>query len=366
VKVSVVLPVYNSVKFLSEAIDSILAQDFTDWELLIINEYNSDDGSADIVREYAKRDSRIRFIQNSKRLGLAESLNLGIREAKGEYIARLDADDIALPMRFSKQVEFLDGNPHVGVCGSWQHHFSSEGDWIHKPPADISLCKAYLMFYCHICHSTLMLRKNIFLENQLFYDNSFEIEDFELWSRAINVTDFYNIPEVLGKYRRHQTQRNAVEDLGALDIDCAQIVSAALKRSLNLFLPESDKVFFWGFITPGELVSHFSNKEAMLSQLKRVILRIYIANKKVRFFDEDALLAVMNAKWRWAKSGYSWQEPVFVNTIDEIFGQRVSGAFWAKLGRFLREYPTFSMRYKKVYSKVISIFRKNRRRSQNV
>ena len=117
-KVTVLLPVYNSEKYIKESIDSIIAQSFTDWDMLILNEYGSSEKCTDIVKEYEKKDSRIRVIQNAKRLGLAESLNLGMREATGEYIARMDADDISRKDRFQKEVEFLDSHMNVAVVGS--------------------------------------------------------------------------------------------------------------------------------------------------------------------------------------------------------------------------------------------------------
>ena len=105
-KITVLLPVYNSDKYIRESIDSIIAQSFTDWDMLILNEYGSSEVCTSIVKEYESKDSRIKVIQNTKRLGLAESLNLGIREARGEYIARMDADDISKKDRFQKQVDF--------------------------------------------------------------------------------------------------------------------------------------------------------------------------------------------------------------------------------------------------------------------
>ena len=109
-KVTVLLPVYNSEKYIRESIDSIIAQSFTDWDMLILNEYGSSKECTKIVKEYEQLDKRIRVIQNDKRLGLAKSLNLGIREATGEYIARMDADDISRRDRFQKEVDFLDGH----------------------------------------------------------------------------------------------------------------------------------------------------------------------------------------------------------------------------------------------------------------
>ena len=94
-KVSIVMPVFNGEAYIKEAIDSIIAQTFIDWEFIIVNEFGSNEAVTNIIHEYEKLDSRIRVIQNETRLRIAESLNVGLRAAKGEYIARMDADDIA-------------------------------------------------------------------------------------------------------------------------------------------------------------------------------------------------------------------------------------------------------------------------------
>ena len=141
-KVTVLLPVYNSDKYIRESIDSIIAQSFTDWDMLILNEYGSSEKCTKIVKEYEQKDPRIKVIQNSKRLGLAESLNLGMREAKGEYIARMDADDISRSDRFEKQVEFLDNHLNVAVVGSYQRHFGVDINWVHTPATSPAQCKS--------------------------------------------------------------------------------------------------------------------------------------------------------------------------------------------------------------------------------
>ena len=103
-KVSIVMPVYNGEAYINEAIDSIIAQTFTDWEFIIVNEYGSNEAVTSILHDYEKRDSRIHIIQNETRLRIAESLNVGLRAARGEYIARMDADDIAGKERLEIQV----------------------------------------------------------------------------------------------------------------------------------------------------------------------------------------------------------------------------------------------------------------------
>ena len=114
--VSVILSVYNGEKYLAEAIDSILAQTFSDFELIIVDD-GSSDSTASIARAYAQRDSRIRFMQLARNMGLADARNHGIAAARGEFATMMDADDISLPQRLEKQVGFLRANPAIGGRG---------------------------------------------------------------------------------------------------------------------------------------------------------------------------------------------------------------------------------------------------------
>ena len=115
--VSVLMAVYNAEKYLTEAVESILVQTFADFEFLIIDD-GSVDGSAAILEDYAESDERVKVIHNSENLGLTKSLNIGLKLTQGKFIARIDADDVAVPERFEKQITFMDDHPDIGVCGS--------------------------------------------------------------------------------------------------------------------------------------------------------------------------------------------------------------------------------------------------------
>ena len=117
-KVSVVMCVHNGERYLYEALESVLNQTFEDFEFIIVDDASADNTPA-ILKEYAAQDGRIRLMRNAHNLGLTRSLNKALRLAKGEYIARQDADDISLPQRLEKQVEFLNSNSRTAVVGSW-------------------------------------------------------------------------------------------------------------------------------------------------------------------------------------------------------------------------------------------------------
>ena len=122
--VSIVLPVYNGERYLAASLDSVLAQTYQNWELVIIND-GSTDGTENLILNYP--DKRIKYLPNDSNKGIIFSLNRGLQESKGVYIARLDADDIALPNRFEKQVEFLSENTDYALCGSYFQTIDSNG-----------------------------------------------------------------------------------------------------------------------------------------------------------------------------------------------------------------------------------------------
>jgi len=352
-KVSVVMPVYNGVKHIREALDSVLAQTFTDWDCWIINEYGSNDGSAEIVLEYAARDNRFHLVQNEERLGLAESLNLGFCLSGGEYIARLDADDLAHPERFVKQVELLDSRPQVGICGTWQHHFGLDTDWVHKPQAAADDCRARLLFNCDLCHSTLMLRRSTVFEHNLFYDNSFYAEDYELWCRAMLVTDIVNIPEVLGEYRVGDDNITAGKK-ELLDIESGRLVGRNLEQALGIHLSEAECELFRGWSNPFDKYLG-KIRQAKLGDLERILRHIYAVNLNKHIFVESSLLSVLASKWHWAKYYEPWEEMLQVASIDEIFKLKSKMGFAKRLQRFWRNNPGVKAKVIKIMKKILSI-----------
>lgn len=216
-KVTVLMPVFNGVPFLSEAISSILRQTFEDFEFLIIDD-GSTDGSGRIIESFD--DTRIRFVKNEVNLGLVAALNCGMQLARGEYIARMDADDISRPHRIARQVRFLETSPKVGVCGSWVKFFPKERHYIWKLPATSEEIKCRMFHAVGLAHPSVMLRRKLFLDHGLFYDPAYtHIEDYELWGRALQFMDFANIKEVLLDYRISPDQvcsRHRAEQLAAV------------------------------------------------------------------------------------------------------------------------------------------------------
>ncbi len=203
-KISVLMPAYNAEKYIKEAIDSILAQTFSDFELIIIDD-GSTDRTAEIVNDYS--DSRIRFCPNEKNMGVAATLNRGLGLASGEYIARMDADDISKAERFSKQVGYLDAHADIAVCGTSIELFC-DGTVIGTrfPSTEPEKLKEDLFFSCGIAHPSVMMRKAAILELG-GYDPAFNgMEDYELWCRVAEKNKIAVLPEILFRYRIHRGQ----------------------------------------------------------------------------------------------------------------------------------------------------------------
>lgn len=198
-RVSVLMPVYNGEAFVAEAIESILRQTYANFELLIV-----DDGSVDNSRAIMEgfSDNRIRLIRNDSNRGLIASLNRGLDEALGEYIARMDCDDISRSTRLEKQVGFLDAFPEVGICGAWAQAFGEVQDVIFRPPTDPKKVSCRLLFDNVMIHSSVMLRKGMLERHQLRYEPGYtHAEDFRLWQRASEYFPIANLNEVLIDYR---------------------------------------------------------------------------------------------------------------------------------------------------------------------
>lgn len=202
-RVSVLMPVYNGEKYLHQAIDSILGQTFTDFEFLIIND-GSTDSSAEIIESY--NDPRIRLVHNKTNLKLIETLNKGIRLARGQYIARMDCDDISMPERLSKQVVFMDAHPEVNILGTGFYVIDSKGKSSYKVlfPLNHHFLSWSLCFYCPICHPSTIIRKDALLKIGGYDPKMLHAEDYDLWRRLSKKTKLANLPEILLCLRKHK------------------------------------------------------------------------------------------------------------------------------------------------------------------
>lgn len=208
-RISVAMSVYNGERFLVEAIESVLAQSFTDFEFLILDD-GSTDTSRTIIHSYATQDARIRPIIRDNR-GLIVSLNQLLDEARAPIIARMDADDICLSQRFERQLAFLDTHPEYGVIGALTDDIDENGQPYNIPA--IAYPTTHEAFLATIAageqllpHPTAMMRKDIVLAAGGYHAAFRHCEDFDLWLRLSHQTKLACLPEVLLRYRHSPDQ----------------------------------------------------------------------------------------------------------------------------------------------------------------
>ncbi|HEV7370440.1 glycosyltransferase family 2 protein [Arenibaculum sp.] len=203
--VSILMPARDAAPWITGAIDSLLTQTLADWELVLVDD-GSTDGTADIASRFA--DERLTLLRNAVARGPARALDQALAVARGRFLARLDADDIALPERLARQVAFLERQPETGVCGSDMTVFS-DGDasavhWRYPTCPDDLHCA--LLATNPLSHPTVMIVRDRVPAQELRYDQAFTCtEDFDLWARLAGATRFANIPEPLVRHRRHAT-----------------------------------------------------------------------------------------------------------------------------------------------------------------
>lgn len=205
--VSVVMPVRNGAAFLGQTLESVRLQTYPHWELLLL-----DDGSTDATVEVARAfgDARLVVHRNDGHRGLAHTRNRGLALARGAYVANLDADDIALPDRFARQVAYLEAHPEVGVCGTWCTTFGSAPPEVWRYREHDAEIRARMIANAHIANSSTMLRADVLRRSGVRYDSAFETaEDYRFWVDLAPFTRFANIPEVLVRYRVHAAQTSA-------------------------------------------------------------------------------------------------------------------------------------------------------------
>lgn len=195
--ISVILPVRNEEKFIRSTIDSVLSQSFADFELLVIND-GSSDTTKKILGEYVFKDKRVKIIDNLVSIGVANSLNKALEQARGKYIARIDAADTAERLRFQKQVEYMEAFQDTFILGSWSYIINDTkeiiAEW--KTPAEIT--DKILYEKNGVVHPTVLIRKDLFEKIGNYNPFYKRAEDYELWFRAVkNKLKIKNLQEFL-------------------------------------------------------------------------------------------------------------------------------------------------------------------------
>jgi glycosyltransferase involved in cell wall biosynthesis len=317
-KISVLMSVWNSEEWLRPAIESVLNQTFRNFEFLIMNDASTD-GSADIIKSY--KDERIRLIDREKNIGLQKNLFDGVNIARGEYIARMDSDDICLPERFAEQVKFMDENPNIGLCGSWYRTFGAGDPLTDKPPTDPDDVRANMLFYTSFAHPTVMLRKSLFNTFHLNYNTEIRYcEDYELWSRCLPCFPIANIPKVLLFYRIRPGSAFQAHKQETWEI--AYQVRYDMLSKLGIDQTNEEKRLH-NFLKPaeGEKIHDFLSKQE--NWLKKIIA----ANGKNPIYKTGSLNKVIYERWRTvcgmnASAGFVVFKTYFFSPLFKLGGMK--------------------------------------------
>ena len=320
-RVSVVIPVYSLEKdFLTAAFDSILTQTLTDWEMIVVCEYGSNIETMEVLEQYQLRDTRIRILYNDKRLGISASLNRGITASTGEYIARMDGDDIAVPERLQKQVSFLDIHKEIGICGTDVTFINEHGKKIHAWdgfPTEYEQIKSDLLFYCCLRHPTVMMRRDLLLLNNLQYNEVFKAtEDFEFWSRASVKIPFANLREKLLYYRwfsgnaTHQKNNEGVKNyIDVMDFQYRRLGIVFTQNQLEQLCPLTC------FIT-------WRNQREVRKSIENSVNLILQKNQILEIYDNHALLKTLSKRLYWQKKPFCFIIAITLRSVSEKWNKK--------------------------------------------
>ena len=286
--VSVLVAVANGERYLRQALASVLRQRVSDLELIVVDD-GSTDGTPDILTACA--DPRLRALRHEERRGLAASLNVGLAEANGRYVARMDADDVALPSWLERSLALLSANGRLGFVGSGVLDIDAEGrpDRVHLHEGGRAAMRWRSLWSAPVFHDTVVLERELFEKHGLRYDASFgESEDYDLWTRLLGVTEGAAVEEPLVLHRLHAAQasrlRGGLQRSLALEVSLHQI--GALAPSLPAELAEQARRVALGHALPAASV-----EEAVDAYIE--VLGLFVATRRYR--DDELRVVVQGA-----------------------------------------------------------------------
>ena len=281
--VSVLMPTYNNSLYLEDAIQCILSQTFKDFELIIINDASTDN-TAEILTSI--NDKRVLVVNNKVNLGLIESLNIGLNLAKGKYIARMDGDDKCSLKKLELQVDFLEKNKHIGVCGTWAETFGNV-NLKFSHPVDNDDIKSELLFNISLIHATMLARKSLFSLINNKYPQVLHAEDFALFSILKDYTLFANIPNYLYYYRVHDY--SVSKKFSNIQVESTKKIYFKLLQNLNITA------------NPKDLDLHFDISKGYIKIYSTRIVKAFLwlnklkkQNSKLKIYDERSFRNAIN------------------------------------------------------------------------
>ncbi len=298
-EITILLPVYNGDKYLKKAIESILKQTFSNFEFIIVND-GSTDNSLEIIKSF--NDPRIKIINNKKNLGLIKSLNIGLEQAKGRYIARLDADDIALENRLEKQYNYLEKNKNVTLIGGGAEIINNEGKYVRKklPITDFDQIKFWALFIGNpFLHSSIFFRKKDINSINGYSHKYKHVEDYDLYLRLIkNGYKIINLPEIFIKYRIHnQSIGQSKDSKKEQDANVKKIIF----NNINNYYPLSWKGF--EILYDKQKMREIKNSFKAI-YLHRQIFKSYKSKEKLSSEQIKKIKPIYRQKQKWIIKQY--------------------------------------------------------------
>lgn len=290
--ISVIMSNYNTPEeYLREAIESVLNQTYSDFEFIIVDDCSTDN-SLETICSY--KDPRISVIKNEINMGITKSLNRALAVSTGEYVARMDGDDICLPERFQKQIYYLKKHPDTIVCGTWVELFGNGADELKEKKSckilpEKELLQINLLFGNHlnIIHPTAMFNHKLLLDNNITYNENYIFaQDYRMWVECCKKGNLANIPEILFKYRIHN--KAVSSDKKSAQTECAKNIMAEQLSWIGLDLPEDWETVHYGFLT---------GRKPFDLRYKKWIKTILKHNKKHKVFNHTKFKKVLWNKW---------------------------------------------------------------------
>ncbi len=331
-KVTVFIPIYNREAYVGAAIDSVLAQSFRDFELLLIDD-GSTDRSVEVLRSY--NDPRVRVVCNGRNLGQPETRNRGLALARGQYIAMLDSDDIARPDRLLRQVTFLDRYQDCVEVGGWTRSIDADGRLLKKtkrqPPASDDI-HVQLLFRCSLSHTTIMGRTAV-LQTYGYRKHFIRCQDYDLHVRLARHHTMANIPHILTYTRIHPNQI-AVQTPELGDARKTEIMRAQLTALGVTGAPDDLKAHL---MLSRMRKMKFRPDHAYLDWAESWLLRLEAANRKTQCYSERAFARTLSEKWlqtcwaAWPNVGWTAWRIFLRSPLRKGVGARLKQEVYAYL-----------------------------------
>lgn len=277
-RVTILMPTYNVAPWVKEAVDSVLAQTYKDFELLVLDDCSSDN-TVEVVRSI--KDSRVRIVVGDHNVGLSENLNRGIALSNTELLARMDGDDVAVPTWLQRGVDVLDSHPEIDICSFGFQFFGTKTSEVRFPEHHED-SMAQMLFGCTVI--VPVLRKRVFVDNGFRYSTeAFPAEDYMMWAHCYRVAKVYNVQETMFHYRMHATQISTAKRQA--QIEKSNAVRRYMLQWLSLRLGEIEIQYYLNTFVPGRIENYLD-----LQKMRDFAKLLTSRNDENGHFSHDALV----------------------------------------------------------------------------